>query len=154
LEVGMTFALVDGGLAAGIESEVAFPLTSWPRLGVGTHMLKPFTQQTDIEGAEGTIGASYLPAIMYDVFGELRFTSPGRHHPDVGLIGGYMPSTGDGFGGVSYPRVVEIGARLSYTWELAGSGVSLSLLPCALYSPLLRTTADAAFLTLRWEAPL
>jgi hypothetical protein len=143
LEIGPTVALVENSLAAGIEAEIAFPVGSWLRLGLGGHVLEPLFA----DAAATDTGPSYIGP-MYDVFAELRATSAGRRHADVGLIGGLMPS------GASDANLLEIGARLSYAWDGAWSGVSVSLVPCLLHSFLVDQNRDAVFVTLGWELPL
>jgi hypothetical protein len=144
MEVGPTMAFIAGGYAAGIEGEIAVPLTSWLRLGVGGHLLTGLTSQAalPVAGPESTFSA------IYDVFGELRATGAGRRHVDLGLIGGFVPSNGID------PNLVEVGGRLSYTWDGPLSGISVSLVPCVIHSALYQYTGGAAFATLRWELPL
>jgi hypothetical protein len=143
LEIGPAFALVNGGLFAGVEGEIAGPIRSWLRFGVGGHALTPIAGPEEWDSLDPW-DTEPISSNIYDVFAELRATSAGRRHVDVGLIGGLMPG----------PEIVEIGARFSYAWELAWSGVSVSLEPCVLRSMITNEITAAAFTTLRWELPL
>jgi hypothetical protein len=158
LEIGpalTTLAVVP--LGAGLEGELTLAVDTSLRLGIGAHLLVPLSSSNE----------SYQTQSMYyDVFGELRVVGGGYHHVALALIGGYMPhaTPGQSFpwveGGGSSQNACEFGARLSYTWDLANSGVSFSLVPFIRYVfantawDLGSTAGAGGLVTLRWELPL
>jgi hypothetical protein len=119
-------------VTAGIEAELAFPMTPSLRFGVLGMIDMPFDTQ-------------YGP--LFAGAGELRHVGDGvRRHFDYGLLAGVVAGGGE-------DPMPMAGARLGLAWEGPRSGMSLSLVPV-----LLLTGTDGpvpgVYASMRWELPI
>jgi hypothetical protein len=118
-------------MTAGLEAELAFPITPTFRLGVvgGANVLL----------WDDTHQAVYLAGL------ELRRVSPGQRHLDFGLIGGVA--------WVAHDDAAPYAAlRIGFTWEHAGSGTQLSVAP--VIAKVYSDYVPGAYVSLRWELPI
>jgi hypothetical protein len=119
-------------LTAGIEGGIAFPLSpAWRFAAMGAVNM--------------TFDGEYILGVLG---GELRRVGAGaKRHWDVGAIGGYAAPDAD-------DAVVFVGARISRTWEMESSALSLSLSPILLVPTSGPDIVPGVWSSLRWQFAL
>ena len=124
------------GFTAGLEADVAFPVSPAYRVGVAA-------------SASEVVWGNEHPTVMFGAV-ELRHVGAGMRHFDVGVLGGGGAVSGGGM--ASTDAIAFVGARLALAWEGATSGVSVSFVPVIAADA--RGVIPGAFVSLRWELPL
>jgi hypothetical protein len=124
--------------SAGLEAEIAWPLSPAYRVGV-------------MAGGELLLANSHKVPV-YNGAVELRRVSEGTHHFDLGFLGGFAYTQEQLSDFTREHKIVYGGLRLSYTWEAGSSGISVSLVP--LVGSDGKDTVPVAYGAVRWELPL
>jgi hypothetical protein len=126
-------------LTAGVEAEIAAPVSPKFRFGVIGGVSHTFTSD-DIYVLNGGLELRDVAVIG------------SSNHFDVGPMVGFALVHDSGSSGSGWGTLVYGGARLSYTWEGATSGRSLSLIPIVASDG--RDTIPAAYATMKWDIAL
>jgi hypothetical protein len=118
----------------GVEAGLMVPVGSSFRVGGYGSMNRILTNT----------GESYLAAFA----GELRHVGSGRHHWDLGAVGGYAFVADRTSDASPY-----LGARIAYAWEGANRGSSISLVP-VVFVPDSGGAGPGIYASYRWELPI
>jgi hypothetical protein len=103
-------------------------------------------------GGSGSFNALLFPSTSESVLasfaGELRHIGRGRHHFDIGAVGGLALAPERTSDSAPYA-----GARLAWSWDSGGHGRSLSIVP-VLFAPKASEMFPGVYASYRWEIPL
>jgi len=103
-------------------------------------------------GGSGSFNALLFPSASESVLasfaGELRHVGRGRRHFDIGAVGGLALAPERSSDSAPYA-----GARLAWSWDSAGHGRSLSIVP-VLFAPKASEVFPGVYASYRWEIPL